>query len=97
MTRARLRYCRFRDCTQLASPAHLHCAFHAAALGEESTKRRLHHSGALRAAHRTLELAEKQGDDPDRYARALAGVLRQWFGPEAVLVAQSTTRHLGGS
>lgn len=91
------RRCQFRDCPKPATTDQLYCTFHLLPIEAESAHRRLHHSGALRAAHRTLELAAKRGDDPDRYARALAGVLRQWFGPEAVLVAQSTTRHLGGT
>lgn len=95
--RTRLRYCRFRDCPKPAAPAQLYCQFHAPVMAEESTRRRLHHSGSLRATHRALELAEKQGDDSERYAHALASVLRQWFGPEAVLVAQAALRHLGGT
>lgn len=96
------RYCAFRDCFHLGGFRDSDfCLFHfgAAEPAAPSLRERLHHSGALRATHRALERIEgeqqlAEGSDPERYARALAGVLRHWFGPEAVLVAQATARHL---
>lgn len=87
------RFCAFRDCRNSAVGVSQYCPFHRP---DDERRESLHRSGLQRAAHRAFELAQLEHGSHDRYALALAGVLRHWFGPEAVLVAKAAARHLGG-
>lgn len=52
------------------------------------------HDKITRSAERALH-REPDHDSTHRYAQALAGVLRKWFGDEAKLVAAELARILG--